>query len=103
MLDAAEADGRALVHRHRNQEPAVALGAYTMARKHMIAVLLEVGPAAWDRAGLHPEAGRVTLLEVVRGFARHDRRPIDRVRELFALLPTADRAHPPKGTRHGGA
>jgi len=83
QLCAAESDWRALEHRHRQQDPRVALGAYTMARKHMVAVLTGVPPEAWDRMGVHPESGERTLLEIAQGFARHEQRHLARAAELL--------------------
>ena len=82
-LCAAETDWRALEHRHGHQDPRVALGAYTLARKHMLGILAGLPSAAWDRVGLHPEAGPRTLLQLAQGFVRHDRRHIARLQELL--------------------
>jgi len=85
----AEADWRALEHRHRHQDPRVALGAYTLARRHLVAVLAVAPAAAWERTGIHPESGRRTLLQVAQGFARHDRRHCERLRALLAAATQA--------------
>jgi hypothetical protein len=84
-LCAPEPDWRALEHRHCFQDPRVATGAYTLARKHLVAELTRQPPAAWDRVGVHPHTGRRTLLEIVQGFARHDRKHMARVRELLEM------------------
>lgn len=84
ILCAAEPDWRALEHRYAYQEPRVALGAYTMARKHMVAVLSVVPAEAWDREGVHPEAGTRTLLQIAQGFVRHDQKHLARIGELVA-------------------
>ncbi len=94
----AEPDWRALEHRHRHQDPRVALGAYTLARKHMVARLAALPPEAWERVGIHPDSGRRTLLDVARGFVRHERRHMTRLRELFAAADPAGAGTPPEGT-----
>ena len=83
-LCAPEPDWRALEHRHGSQDPRVALGAYTLARKHMVAVLRGLPAEAWERVGIHPDAGPRTLMQVARGFVAHERHHAARIRELYA-------------------
>jgi len=85
ILCAAEPDWRALEHRYCYQEPRVALGAYTMARKHMVAVLTVVPLEAWDRVGVRPDVGPRTLLQIAEGFVRHDRQHLARIGELVVM------------------
>ena len=92
QLCAPEPDWRALEHRHAHQDPGVALGAYTMARKHMVAALQALPPEAWNRVGIHPEAGPRTLLQIAQGFVRHDRKHMERIRELLAAAEGFARA-----------
>ncbi len=82
VLCAAEQDWRALEHRHRYQDPRVAMGAYTLARKHMVRELARQPPEAWARIGVHPETGPRTLLQFAQGFPRHDRKHLSRIVEL---------------------
>jgi hypothetical protein len=85
-LCAAEPDWRALEHRHGSQDPRVALGAYTLARKHMVGVLQGLPAEAWDRVGIGADGVPRTLLELAQGFIRHERRHAARIRELYAQV-----------------
>ncbi len=85
VLCAAEPDWRALEHRHGYQDPKVALGAYTLARKHMVNELAHQPPEAWARIGIHPESGMLTLLQLAQGFARHDRKHLARIAALVGM------------------
>ena len=98
VLCAPEPDWRALEHRHQYQDPKVALGAYTLARKHMVRELARQPATAWDRVGVHPDSGPRTLLQFAQGFARHDRKHAARMAELVDMaLQTA----PPAGRKPG--
>jgi hypothetical protein len=70
---------------HRYQDPQVALGVYTLARRHVVAVLSDAPAAAWDRVGVHPTAGPRPLIAFARAFVEHDRRHVAQIRELAAL------------------
>ena len=83
-LSAAEADWRALEHRHRYQDERVALGAFTVARKHLVRVLSVLPPEAWQRVGVHPESGAHTLYACAQGFVRHDQRHMGRIAQILA-------------------
>ena len=89
-LCAPEQDWRALEHRHLYQDPRVAMGAYTLARKHLVRELARQPLEAWDRLGVHPESGPRTLLQFAQGFARHDRKHMTRIGQLVRMARQSD-------------
>lgn len=89
VLCAPEPDWRAMEHRHTYQDPRVSVGAYTLARKHMLRQLVGQPVAAWARVGVHPETGPRTLLQLAQGFVRHDRKHVARIAELVEMAAKA--------------
>ncbi len=90
LVDSAEADWRALEHRYANQDPRVAMGAFTMARKNLIRRLAAAAAEDWLRAAVDPEGNAKTVLQIAQGIVRHDRRHLHRMKELIEKAGEGD-------------
>src|SRR5262245_5160732 len=64
------------------------LAAFTRARRRNVERLRHVAPAAWKRWGQQESVGRVTLADVPRMMADHDRTHADELRALLESLRT---------------
>jgi hypothetical protein len=73
-LMAVEPEVRAIEHSYRNQDPRVAVGAYTMARKHLLTELAALPAEGWARTGRAPNGATLTLAEWVERVASEDER-----------------------------
>jgi hypothetical protein len=62
------------------------LGAFTLARHRNVDRLRAVPLAAWKRVGHQDGVGRITLADVPRMMADHDRSHTEEIRELLANL-----------------
>jgi acetyl-CoA carboxylase carboxyltransferase component len=71
-LGAVEPEVRALEHAYRNQDPRVAVGTYTMARKHLLAELAPLPAAAWRRLARDAGGGVLTLAAWLERLAAED-------------------------------
>jgi hypothetical protein len=91
-----DAIARARDYQRRNL--AEGLGAFSLARRDNIARLRAVPAAAWKRAGLQESVGRITLADVPRMMAEHDRSHTEDIRELFGQLRSAATPARPRPT-----
>ena len=73
---------------YRNRSVSEGLAAFSLARRRNIERLRAVPPAAWKRAGVQEAVGRITLADVPRMMAEHDRSHSEDVRELLTHLRT---------------
>jgi hypothetical protein len=89
-LPAVEPELRAIEHGYRYQDPRVAVGAFTMARKHLLGQLSSLPAAAWARRGVGPDGRACTLAEVLSRFAAEDRADLDRIRALRLAAADGD-------------
>ncbi|PYN01314.1 MAG: hypothetical protein DME07_14415 [Candidatus Rokuibacteriota bacterium] len=53
-------------------DPREALAAFARRRGETLALLERLGPAEWQRGGLHPTRGRITIAEYAVALAAHD-------------------------------
>jgi len=69
---------------YQSRSLAEGLAAFTQARRRNIERLRSVPRAGWKRAGHQESAGRVTLADIPRMMAEHDRAHVDEVRALLS-------------------
>lgn len=86
ILASTEKDWRAMEHRYIYQDARVALGTYTMARRHLVTQLRTLSTEAWARQGTHPQRGPQSLQATVEGFIRHDDHHMTRIAALLAAF-----------------
>ena len=72
VLAAVEPDVRAFEHGYRHQDPRVALGTYTMARKHLLAMLAPLADAEWERTATTGDGAVITLAAWAKRLADED-------------------------------
>jgi DinB superfamily len=60
-----------------------ALSAFRRRRAESLAFLRHVGPADWDRGGIHPTRGRLTMREFAGLMARHDDNHLDQLKRAL--------------------
>lgn len=79
-------DAWALERRYEDTPVRVWLQRFGEARARTIEWLMALAPEQWQRTGLHPESGAVTLAEIAQRIPRHDENHLNqirRIRELF--------------------
>ncbi len=91
-------DGEKVARDRNYQEKDLARGlaAFERARAANLAALRRVAGNQWDRAGSQEGVGRVTLADIPRMMAEHDRSHGDEIADLLALVrgaPRTDKAH----------
>jgi len=69
---------------YQSRSLAEGLAAFTQARRRNVERLRVVPPAAWKRAGNQESAGRVSLADVPRMMADHDRSHVEEIRALLS-------------------
>jgi hypothetical protein len=57
---------------YRRQDGREALAAFARRRREVLALLRSLSPAEWERGGIHPRRGRLTLGEWAASLAGHD-------------------------------
>ncbi len=97
----ANFDGDAVARERGYQERDVEKGiaAFTRARRRNLARLRALSGADWNRAGSQEGVGRVTLADLPRMMAEHDRSHGEEVADLLALV----RGEPFSGKPHGSS
>jgi uncharacterized damage-inducible protein DinB len=68
--------------RYREADAAAALKEWRRRRADTLTLLRALPPPAWQRAGLHPTRGEITIERLAQILADHDARHTERVREL---------------------
>lgn len=71
-LDAFDPEELARVRRYRDQSLIQALDELSRLREEQIALLEALAPDDWQRSGVHPEAGEITIQQLVAHMAAHD-------------------------------
>ncbi|HTO87842.1 MAG TPA: DinB family protein [Thermoanaerobaculia bacterium] len=95
ILSNFDGDAIARARDYQRRNLAEGLGAFSLARRENIEWLRAVPAAAWKRAGLQESVGRITLADVPRMMAEHDRSHTEDIRELLRhLRSTATPARP---------
>jgi hypothetical protein len=81
---------RERAYQERDLERGIAL--FTRAREANLAALRRVSADQWERAGSQEGVGRVTLADLLRMMAEHDRSHGDEIADLIALVRGAPRS-----------
>lgn len=84
-------------YQEKDVERGIAL--FTRARAANLEALRRLSGDEWDRAGSQEGVGRVTLADIPRLMAEHDRSHGDEIADLLALV----RGTPRAGRPHGGS
>jgi hypothetical protein len=77
-------DAWALVGDYIARPAAESLALFGAVRAANVALLRRLERAGWQRAGLHPERGRLTVSDIANFTARHDRRHLEQARRALA-------------------
>ena len=72
---------------YARQDGARALAAFHRRRDEVAALLGALGPAQWERGGIHLARGRLTLREWVASLAAHDDNHLDQTRRALEGRP----------------
>ncbi|MFI5183015.1 MAG: DinB family protein [Vicinamibacteria bacterium] len=81
MLDNARVAGAL---RYREADLRAAIKEWRRLRDDTVALLRSLPHASWQRTGLHPKRGELTLEQLAGVLAGHDRSHLDRIRDLRA-------------------
>jgi len=84
VLIVLDPDRWAHERQYRRHDVAQAHAAFGVRRRETLAVLDSLDPEQWERAGLHPLRGRLTVRHLVHGWAKHDRGHLDQLRRAVA-------------------
>ena len=93
-------DGTQVARDRNYQEKDLARGIaiFARARAANLELLRRVAGHQWDRSGSQEGIGRVTLADLPRMMAEHDRSHGDEIADLIALVQGAPRSAKPRGT-----
>jgi hypothetical protein len=83
---------------YQSRNLAEGLAAFDRARRRNVERLRAVPAAAWKRAGVQESIGQITLADVPRLMAEHDRAHTDEIRGLLAHLRTGRVLENPRQT-----
>ena len=61
-----------------------ALGMFRLLREANLRMLRTLSPEQWDRCGVHAERGKITVRDLARHMAGHDRNHLDQVRRILS-------------------
>jgi hypothetical protein len=76
-------DLTAIERGYAHEDPFAALAAFQERRRELVHRLSQLSEEQWSRSALHPELGRITLLELIERLARYDREACQRLREVL--------------------
>jgi hypothetical protein len=79
-LLAADPDRWADERQYQRNEAAAALGAFRARRTESLALLRGLTPVQWERGGIHPTRGRMTIADLVRLMVWHDDNHVEQIR-----------------------
>ena len=71
---------------YRRQDGVAAVAAFATRRRDTLAALDRLRPEQWERAGLHALRGRMSVVRIVHGWAKHDDGHLDQVCRALAGL-----------------
>jgi uncharacterized damage-inducible protein DinB len=83
-LSGPNADRLAEERQYLRNDTAEALGAFRRRRQEMLAVFARLTPVQWDKGGLHPVRGRITLDGFLALMAWHDDNHLDQLKRALA-------------------
>ena len=64
-------------------EPKDSLALFRLLREANLRLLAQLTPEQWEAHGIHAERGRITVKELARHMAGHDRNHLDQIRSLL--------------------
>jgi hypothetical protein len=79
-LLAADPDRWADERQYQRNDAAAALGAFRARRAESLALLRGLTPGQWERGGIHPTRGRMTIADLVRLMVWHDDNHVEQIR-----------------------
>ncbi len=74
----------AIEHDYREQQPREALREFTAMRNALVERLRTLEPAAWNRVGILPKRGKVTLHWLMDSVCNHDAKHVVQARDVLA-------------------
>jgi hypothetical protein len=74
----------AIEHDYANEDVPGALERFAELRGEVVSLLESLEDAAWQRAALHPQLGRITLHQLADRMCDHDARHIEQARDAMA-------------------
>jgi uncharacterized damage-inducible protein DinB len=86
-LEGPDVDRWAEDRQYLRHDPARALAAFRRHREETLAALRTLGPAEWQRAGVHPRRGRMTLADFLALMVWHDENHLDQLRRALDGKP----------------
>ena len=96
-LENFDGDQVARERNYQDKDVARGIAAFTRAREANLQALRRVHGEVWDRSGSQEGVGRVTLADVPRMMADHDRSHGEEIADLLALVRGAPRTGKPHG------
>jgi hypothetical protein len=78
-LLAADPDRWAEERQYLRNDAGAALGAFRARRTESLALLRGLAPAQWERGGIHPTRGRMTIADLVRLMVWHDDNHLEQI------------------------
>ena len=79
-LEALEVDGLAVRNKYNEQDPAVAVKEFARLREDNLRLLRALPMKQWQRIGLHPKRGEITIEDIVKAMIDHDARHLEQFR-----------------------
>lgn len=79
-------DAWALERRYEDTPVRIWLQRFSEARSKTIQWLASLSPEQWERTGVHPEAGELTLAQIVERIPRHDENHLNQIRRIKELF-----------------
>ncbi len=86
-LVAAQADRWALDRQYLRNDGFAALDAFRRRRKEVLEFLRGLKPEQWDRGGIHPTRGRLSMKDFVAIMAGHDENHFEQLQRALAGQP----------------
>ncbi len=81
-IRAVDIDDIPLLEEYRDEELEEVLDDFHYYRRHTAYALWDLNPGDWERGGIHPYRGRMTVLEIAREMYRHDLEHLWQVRRM---------------------
>jgi DinB superfamily len=97
-LDNFDGEKTARERAYQEKDVARGLALFTRTRAANLEALRRASGAEWDRSGSQEGVGRVTLADILRMMAEHDRSHGDEIADLLALVRGVPRADKPRGS-----
>jgi hypothetical protein len=82
-LSAYDQDEWARIGKYSSCDPKDSLQLFTALRKMNLEMFARLTPQEWQHAGLHAERGKITVENLVRQVAGHDRNHLEQIRRIL--------------------